>query len=357
MKNTKILFWLIAIILIGFFFYTVNDILMPFIMSFIFSYFFAPVVNQLETRLNLNRTVSSLMIIIVIILFLVSLWLILVPLIFDQIQNFIQQIPKYKAYIKLTIIPFIVNYINLIEPSYISKVEDNLNNIFTLLFQYTASSIDHIWQSGRAVINTISMIFLVPFITFYLIRDWQKIHQNITKIIPQEYKQNFKILISRINNALSGFIRGQLNVCLVLATYYTIGLGLVDINFSAFIGITTGILAFIPFVGFLSGFICALLVTYLQYFALNKVLLVVSVFALGSGIENTLSPKLIGNKIGLHPVWLIFALLAGASTFGFVGILSAIPCAAVLNVLVRFALEQYYCSNIYLVRVSKKIKN
>jgi predicted PurR-regulated permease PerM len=208
-----------------------------------------------------------------------------------------------------------------------------------------------------AIINILSMLVLVPFITFYIIRDWKNILSSVLKVIPQNSKESFKSLISKIDIALSGFIRGQLNVCLVLAIYYCITLTTIGINFSIFIGITTGILTFIPFVGLLSGFICASLVAYLQFFAIKKVFMVVIIFAIGSIIENTLSPKLIGDKIGLHPVWLIFALLVGANLFGFVGMLSSIPCAAVLNILIRFMLEQYYKSEFYLDQNYKKIKN
>jgi predicted PurR-regulated permease PerM len=356
MKNTKILFWLITIIIAGLVLYAVNGILMPFIMSLIFSYFFVPIANYLQTRFSISRTISALIIISIIIILLICLWLLIVPLIFDQIQHFIQQIPKYKSYVKMTIIPFVTHYVNLIDPTYVSKVEDNLNNIFTVIFQYTANFIQHIWQSGMAFINIISMLVLVPFITFYLVRDWPNMSKDITNVVPKNTQRNFKVLTSRIDNALSGFIRGQINVCLVLALYYSLALTTIGINFSIFIGITTGILAFIPFVGFLSGFICSLLVVYLQFFSLNKVLLVIGVFVIGSIIENTLSPKLIGNKIGLHPVWLIFALLVGADFFGFAGMLAAIPCAAVLNVLIRFTLDQYYSSNFYLGNNPKRIK-
>jgi putative permease len=357
MKNTKILFWIVFLGLVTWGFYSLSNVLMPFIMSFVFSYFFVPLANFLQRKFFINRTVSAVIIIVLILICLVSLWLLVIPLIFEQIQHFIQQIPKYKEYVKTQIIPLIAHYAELIDPSYVARVEENLNNLFSIIFVYTSNFIQRIWQSGMAIINILSMLVLVPFITFYIIRDWKNILSSVLKVVPQNSKESFKFLISKIDIALSGFIRGQLNVCLVLAIYYCITLTTIGINFSIFIGITTGILTFIPFVGLLSGFICASLVAYLQFFAIKKVFMVVIIFVIGSIIENTLSPKLIGDKIGLHPVWLIFALLVGANLFGFVGILSSIPCAAVLNILIRFMLEQYYKSEFYLDQNYKKIKN
>ena len=357
MKTTKILFWIILIGVVAGAFYSISNILMPFIMSFVFSYFFVPLANSLQTRFSINRTISALIIITLILVCLVSLWLLLMPLVFDQIQHFIQQIPRYKEYVKTEIIPLIAHYAELIDPSYVAKVEENLNNLFTIIFGYTANFIQGIWQSGMAIINVISMLVLVPLITFYIIRDWKNILSNVLHVVPQNSKKSFKSLMSKIDIALSGFIRGQLNVCLILALYYSIALTTIGINFSIFIGVTTGILTFIPFVGLLSGFICAVLVAYLQFFAMQKVFIVMAIFAVGSVIENTLSPKLIGDKIGLHPVWLIFALLVGADLFGFVGMVSAIPCAAVLNILIRFMLDQYYGSKFYLDKDTKKVKN
>ncbi len=356
MKNTKFLFWIALIGIVASAFYSLSSILMPFITSFVFSYFFVPLANSLQTRFSINRTISSLIIIAFILVCLVSLWLLLMPLIFDQIQHFIQQIPNYKQYIKTEIIPLIAHYAELVDPIYVAKVEENLNNLFTIIFGYTTNFIQHIWQSGMAIINIISMLVLVPLITFYIIRDWKDILASVLGIVPQNSKKSFKSLMSKIDISLSGFIRGQLNVCLILAIYYSTTLTAIGINFGIFIGITTGILAFIPFFGLLSGFICALLVAYLQFFAIQKVFMVIAIFAVGSVIENTLSPKLIGDKIGLHPVWLIFALLVGADLFGFIGMLSAIPCAAVLNILIRFAFEQYYKSEFYLDKATKKIK-
>lgn len=353
MKNSKILFWVVFVSFIAWTFHLLSNILMPFIMSLVFSYFFVPLATYLERRFSINRTISAVIIIVLILACLVSLWLLVIPLIFDQVQHFIQQIPRYKEYVKTQLIPLVADYAELIDPSYVEKVEESLNNLFTLIFGYTSNFIQHIWQSGVAIINILSMFVLVPLITFYVIRDWKNILSSVLHVVPQNSKKPFKSLMSRIDIALSGFIRGQLNVCLVLAIYYCVALTTIGINFSIFIGITTGILTFIPFVGLLSGFICAVLVAYLQFFAIKKVFMVVAIFAIGSIIENTLSPKLIGDKIGLHPVWLIFALLVGAELFGFVGMVSSIPCAAVLNILIRFMLEQYYKSEFYLNKTTK----
>lgn len=348
MKNSKFFFWLIVFSMASFILYSVNNVLMPFIVSFIFAYFFVPVANRMETKFKLPRIYGSLIIITFIICLIVALWLVLGPLLFDQLKLFVLQIPRYKEYVVTQIIPVIGKYVGSIDQNYVSEVESSLNDIFSTIFQYTASFADHIWQSGMAFINIISMLVLVPFITFYAIKDWKRISVGITHAVPAENQKKYQMLIGRINTALSGFIRGQLNVCIILAIYYSVALTFADINFSVFLGITTGVLTFIPFVGFISGFIASALVAYFQSFALSKVLMVIAVFAGGGLIENILSPKIVGDKIGLHPIWLIFALLVGANIFGFIGMLFAVPCAAVLNVLIKFCFEFYYHSEIYL---------
>lgn len=353
MKNSNLLLLLLLAVIIGLTIYGLSPILMPFITSFILAYLFVPVVNKLETNFNIPRIFGSLIVILVIIFAFIALWLLLIPLIFEQIQLFIQQIPKYKEYAQLQVIPKISYYAGKLDASYVEKMQDNLNDTFTTIFQYTVSSFNNLWRSGMAFFNILSMLVLVPFITFYLIRDWRKVKSSSKHLLPISSQHKFQILISRINRALSGFIRGQINVCFVLALYYTIALSALGINFSIFLGITTGVLSFIPFIGLLTGLLISLLVTYFQFFAIKNLFFVAIVFGVGSLIENVVSPKLIGNKIGLHPVWLIFALLLGASCFGFLGMLFAIPCAAILNVIIKFLLELYYNSAMYLNKSSE----
>lgn len=348
MKNSNFLFLTLFTVIGLAVIYLVDDVLLPFIISFILAYLLAPVALQLEKHLHIPRTYGSAIIIILLICTIVVLWLILIPIILEQIQLFIGQIPSYKKYISDNIVPSIAKYIAAIEPSYLEKVENQLNNAFSNLFQYAMSSINDIWRSGVAFINILSMLILVPFITFHLIKDWKKIRPHSKHLVPTTLQHQFQILINRINRAISGFIRGQINVCLILATYYSISLSIANVNYSMFLGIATGILSFVPFIGFITGLIASLLVTYFQFFTAKSLLITATIFAGGSLIENFLSPKLIGDKIGLHPVWIILALLEGIKLFGIVGMFLAIPCAAILNAIIKFIFEIYYHSDLYL---------
>lgn len=348
MKNfgflSSIIIFMIAVGII----YTLGGILMPFIVSFILAYLFVPLANKLEQNVRLPRTLGSLLIIVIIICLFTTLWLFLAPMILKQIQLFIEQIPTYKLFIQHNIMPKIVNILTKIDPGYADKIQENINETFAMIVQFTINSINNIWKSGIAFINILSMLILVPFITFYLIKDWRKVKSGSKHLVPVKMQHKFQILISRMNRSLSGFIRGQINVCILLAIYYSIALSAIGINFGVFLGITTGILSFIPFVGLLSGLIASILVAYFQFLVFKPIIFIVVIFAVGSLIENIISPKLIGNKIGLHPVWIIFALLIGASFFGFIGMIFAIPCAAIINVICRFVFELYYSSKIYL---------
>lgn len=333
--------------------YIGSGILAPFIAAFIVSYLLSPIVEYLCEKIKLPRWLVSLTIVTFFVILFILLWIILIPQIYSQIAHFVGQIPKYRHFISNDIYPKIVSLVAKFDPSYVSQVQASLDQLFSVILQGGVDMVNKIWQSGHAVINIITIIFLVPLISFYMIRDWNKLHSNIMSIVPVQKRSRIEKLLQDMNIALSGFIRGQLNVCLILAIYYSLALSFVGLKYGIFIGITTGLVSFIPFIGLASGFITSFIVAYFQFASWTGVLSIVGVFVIGNLIESFLSPKIVGNKIGLHPVWVIFALFLGAAIFGFFGMLIAIPIAAVIGVLVKFFLEMYKESGLF---NTKKIK-
>ena len=207
-----------------------------------------------------------------------------------------------------------------------------------------------IWNSGKALVDIASLFVITPVVAFYLLLDWDDMVAKVDSWIPRDHVHTVRDLTKKIDYAISGFVRGQGSLCVILGVFYAIGLSLVGLNFGLLIGIFAGLISFIPYVGSLVGLVLSVGVAVVQFWPeYGMIALVVVIFAAGQFLEgNILQPKLVGSRIGLHPVWLMFSLLAFAALFGFVGMLIAVPAAAAVAVLVRFAIERYLDSDLYI---------
>ena len=206
-----------------------------------------------------------------------------------------------------------------------------------------------IWSGGRAVFSLLSLLIITPVVAFYLLLDWDRVVVTVDRWIPLPHRETVHGLARDVDNAIAGFVRGQAVVCLCLAAFYSIGLTLTGLSSGFLIGLMTGLLSFIPFVGAASGFLVAAIVAVAQFWpGWTSIAAVAGVFVVGQGLEGyVLSPKLVGAKVGLHPVWMMFSLLAFGYLLGFIGLLIAVPLAATIGVLARFALRKYTESPIY----------
>lgn len=201
---------------------------------------------------------------------------------------------------------------------------------------------------GVALFDVLTLLFITPIVAFYLLRDWDVMIGTIHGWLPRQHAATILDQVNEIDRTLAGFVRGQATVCLVLGLFYGVALSVFGLNFGLVVGSIAGLLSFIPYVGSLVGFVSSVGIALVQYDTWTPVVVVVVIFLVGQAVEgNFLTPKLVGDKVGLHPVWVMFALLAGGSLFGFVGVLMAVPVAAVIGVLTRFALQQYLSSSYY----------
>jgi predicted PurR-regulated permease PerM len=225
------------------------------------------------------------------------------------------------------------------------SVGDLMHQAMGYLSQVTAS----IWSQGRTLISIFSLLVITPVVAFYLLCDWNRVIKSFDDLIPLQQREIVRSLVGEINKALSGYLHGQLLVCVILGAYYAIGLTLAGLSFGVLIGAVAGFLTFVPYVGSLTALVVSLGVALAQFFPeWTPILIVVGIVLVGQFLEgNVLSPKLVGESVGLHPVWLIFALLACGYLFGFVGLLLAVPLAAAAGVLTRFALGRYRESQLY----------
>jgi predicted PurR-regulated permease PerM len=342
-------FWAAALLALILILWLLSDILLPFIAGLVLAYFLDPVADALE-RLGLPRLAATLVILILSVVGITVILLLLLPVLGEQIANFAKNLPGYIA--------ALLRLFNEAAPAWlkqlVAKSEANpsgpVSDLAGRLALWIGALLASIWSGGLALVNLLSLLIVTPIVAFYLLNDWDHMVAKVDSWLPRHHASTVRDLARQMDEAMAGFIRGQGTVCLALGMFYAVGLSLAGLNFGLLIGLGAGLLSFIPFVGTLVGGVTAIGMALVQFWPdWISIAIVLAIFVAGQFIEgNFLSPKLVGNRVGLHPVWLMFALFAFGYLFGFVGLLLAVPLAAATGVLIRFALRQYLKSPLYL---------
>lgn len=344
--KTRLVFWFGGLALLFLLLYTLGNVLLPFIAGMALAYFMDPLVDRME-RWGMSRTIGTLVALLLFFVAFLTILLLLVPLLHSQISILIDRMPDYINTLSQRLEPILEE----LRMRFASQGDPDLSKLLSssgTALSWAASFLGGLISGGAAFANIVSLILITPIVAFYLLRDWDRMVAKIDGWLPRAQADTIRRLAREIDNTLAGFVRGQALVCLCLGTFYAVGLTLCGLDFGLIIGIFAGIISFVPFVGSIAGGIAAIGLALVQFDSLVQVALVAGVFVAGQAIEgNFLTPKMVGDKVGLHPVWVIFALLAGGALFGFVGILVAVPVAAVLGVMTRFAVEQYLDSPLY----------
>lgn len=343
----SILCWGLAFLVLIISLYFVSDILLPFVVAIISAYFLDPAADKLE-KLGLSRIIATTIITVTFFIGAMLAVIAIGPLLYDQLSAFVVKIPNYIKLLQDSFLPKFSDLLNKISPNALEKAQSSLGDASGQIISVVTNVLRNVWSSGMVFVNILSLAFITPIVTFYVLRDWDKIIGKVDSWLPKKHAETIRILASRIDTTLAGYIRGQTNVCLFLAVFYSIGLSIVGLEFALFIGIATGILSFIPYVGSLFGFVTSIVLAFFQFDSFYQIAIVAGIFILGQVLEGSvISPKLVGDKVGLHPVWIIFGMLAGGTLFGFSGILLAIPITAIIGVLFKFALSKYLESSLY----------
>ncbi len=343
-------FWLGAAVVFLLILWLLNEILLPFVVGMVLAYFFDPLVARLE-RTGLSRTTSTSLVTVLAVLLAIGTATAIIPPLVGQVEEFVAKVPEYFVKAAVRVQP-------MIEPlrDRLGLPPLSMKDLQSHATQWAGEGLSvfgavagRVAQRGVAIINLLALLFLTPVVTFYLLRDWPKFLAAVDGALPLDHADTIRKLAREANAATAGYLRGQALVCVCLGTLYGIGLSLVGLQFGFVIGMIAGIISFIPFVGTLVGGTLSLGMALAQFppdwISVGKVGVV---FLMGHVLEsNFLSPKLVGDRVGLHPVWIMFALLAGGSLFGFVGVLVAVPVAAIIGVLVRHLLQRYHESEIY----------
>jgi predicted PurR-regulated permease PerM len=342
------LFWLIALVLLVVFLNVFGGILLPFVAGMALAYFLDPVADRLE-RVGLSRLMATIVILFAfVVLFALSL-MIIIPLLVSQLNEFFSHVPAYVSELQDFVTRSNADWLPKWVGGQMGAIKENFSRYLTEGVGFIGTLFAQLWNSGKALVDIVSLLVVTPVVAFYLLLDWDRMIAKVDSWIPRRYLADVREIAREMDQTIAGFVRGQGSLCIILGVYYAVGLSLIGLNFGLLIGFFTGMISFIPYVGSTVGLILALGVAVVQFWPdYIHVVIVAGFFFSGQFLEgNILQPKLVGQSVGLHPVWLMFALFAFGALFGFVGVLVAVPAAAAVGVLVRFALRRYLESDLY----------
>jgi predicted PurR-regulated permease PerM len=334
-------FWLAGLLLALIALYLLRAVLLPFVAGLALAYFLDPLCDRLE-KWGCGRALGTTIVLIGFGVFVALVLLLLIPLIQSQIVGLVASLPALAAALVAHLEPLLKLADEHLSPQEMADLKSALGSQAGSVVQWIAGALGTVLSGGLALVNILSLIFITPVVTFYMLRDWDRLVVRIDACLPREHADVIRAQARLIDQTLAGYARGQATVCLVLGVFYAVGLSLVGLDYGLIVGVLAGLLSFVPYVGTITGFVTSMGLAFAQFPDWLSIGLVFGIFLIGQALEGyVLTPRLVGDRIGLHPVWVIFALLAGGALFGFVGVLLGLPAAAVVGVLTRFGLARY----------------
>jgi len=342
--------WIGVAVAFGAILYLLEGILMPFLTGLLVAYAMNPAVRTFE-EWGISRSIGTCFMIISFFLLIGLLLFIAIPFIQTELLRLAARVPQYGERIVIALKPFLDDASHYIEARDLERLRAFASSYLGEVVTWGIKLLARILTSGLALANLLSLIVITPIVAFYCLRDWNLIINSIDRWLPRPYEPTIRGLFADINTTIGGFAKGQALVCLMIGTYYAITLTFAGLDFSVVVGVVIGIMAFIPYVGALVGFMLSIGIALAQFTEWSSVGVVAAIFVVGQGLEGyLLIPYFVGNRIGLHPVWVLFVLLAGGVLYGFIGILFALPVGAAIGVLIRYIREFYFKSPYYLGR-------
>ena len=345
--DRRLALWLLGLLALLVVVYLLRTILLPFVLGMAVAYFLDPAADRLE-RWGLSRALSATVLTIAFLVAVAAFFVLLAPLLHAQLLGFIGRVPVYAEMLRVAAEEALVIVQANMSEADIARLRQAAGGAAATIVGWLGRLASGIWSGGLALFNLLSMIVITPIVAFYLLRDWDLIVAALDRRLPRASAETVREQARLIDRTLAGFARGQAIVCLGLGVFYAIGLSAVGLEFGIVVGLVTGLISFVPYFGMLTGLVLGLGLAFAQFDSWQPIAMVAGVFAVGQISEgNFITPKLVGDRVGLHPVWMIFALLAGGALFGLLGIMLAVPVAATIGVLTRFALARYEASPLY----------
>ena len=347
-REREMRIWLVALVVAALLLYMLSSVLMPFVAGLAIAYFLHPIADKMEKPLR-SRAGASALILLVFTVIIAGIGVSIFPLLQAQVIGLLALVPDAVETARNAIEPYIIRLETELDANDLAKLKDAAGGYVGEIVSWTVGVLKNIFMGGRAFVSALSLLLIAPIVSFFLLRDWNSIVAKFNDLLPRESAETIREQLNEMDTTIAGFVRGQALVCVTLGTIYGTGLTLVGLDFGLLIGIGTGLMAFVPYVGMAIGSLVALGVALMQFSELTDFLLVALVFGVGQSIDAAfLTPTLVGGRVGLHPVWIIFALMTGGALFGFTGVLLAVPTAAMIGVLVRFSIGRYRNSELYL---------
>ncbi|MFN3575655.1 MAG: AI-2E family transporter [Tabrizicola sp.] len=339
----QIRYWGIAAAVFLALLWLLGDVLLPFIVGGAIAYFLDPVADRLE-RMGLSRAAATSVISLLALLLVVLLVLAVIPTLVNQLKALVNAAPDITKRLQVFLLE---RFPDLADST--STIRQTLSEIGLAIQARGAELAQGILSSALGVISVVLFIVVVPVVAFYLLLDWDEMVARVDSMLPLDHAPTIRRLAREIDAVLAGFVRGQVSVCITLGTFYAVALMAAGLQFGVIVGAIAGAITFIPYVGSIVGGVLAIGLALFQFWGdWLQIGLIAAIFAIGQFFEgNILTPRLVGKSVGLHPVWLLFALSAFGTIFGFVGMLVAVPVAASIGVLTRFGIEQYRASLLY----------
>jgi predicted PurR-regulated permease PerM len=341
-------FWIAALVVLLVFLFVFRAILLPFVAGMALAYALDPVADWFQRR-GLNRLAATLTIVVLFVVIFAAVLLLIVPVLVNQLADFIERIPTYSQTLQNLFSGLLNSRLAVALGIDATTIRSSLGSLVSQGTAWLTAVLTSLWNGGQALVSAVSVLIVTPVVAFYLLYDWDRMVALVDSWIPRDHVDEVRELFREMDATTAAFVRGQGLTCIVLGLVYAIGLMIVGLNFGFLIGVGAGLLSFIPYFGFTIGFVVSIIVALVQFLPdWIPIIGVVVVFIVGQTIEGyVLQPRLIGTRVGLHPVWLLFALFAFGLLFGFVGLLIAIPAAAAIGVLIRYGLKRYLDSPIY----------
>lgn len=343
-RRERGLFWALLLAFVIVALYVLRDVLVPFVAGMAVAYLLDPVVDRVE-RLRIGRGLATFFVLLGFFAIVIGLVLLLIPLLQTQVEKLASVLPGYIGMIRERLGPMLEHFSEGVDrQAALEKVTGMTGD----LASWMGGLASRLISGGFAIANILSVLLITPIVSFYLLRDWDRMVATVDSWLPRQQAETVRAQAAAVDRTLSAFVRGQGTVCLILGVFYAAGLTLAGLDFGLVIGLFSGLISFVPFIGAFLGGVLSVGLAFAQFDSWQPVAVVAAVFVAGQAIEgNILTPNLVGDAVGLHPVWVIFGLLAGGALFGFVGVLLAVPAAAVIGVMVRFALAQYLASPLH----------
>lgn len=346
-RTQRLATWIAGFVALLFLIHTLREILLPFVAGMAVAYFLDPVADKLEER-GLSRVLATVVITLAFFMVVAGGLIMLFPLLQGQVIGIAERLPDLFALIERLANSALKQIETVLPSDALQQAKDSAGDYAGMAVGWLKTIAARLWSGGIALFSLVSLVIITPIVSFYMLLEWDRIVAKIDHLLPRQQAPVIREQLSLMDATISAFVRGQATVCLVLSAYYGIALSVIGLETGLLIGLGAGLISFIPYVGATSGIAVGVGIALVQFDSFVPVMGVAAIFLVGQVAESyVLTPRLVGDKVGLHDLWIIFALMAGGALFGFTGVLLAVPTAAVIGVLIRFSVGEYLKSPLY----------